>query len=193
MNPQLRRVSVSGPQSLNHLRSLSEYVPELERLMIMDYCNESFSLNDDAIHFKSVENLFIHFTYNPELKIPRINLLFDQLKEVEMNLDEYEVIDEAVKFFKNHQSITKLILTIDEKEFMMRIVGVLPLLNELDFFGPGFSVDDTINFLTEFKLMNRFCFHMLNQDEFERLETQLGIEWDASKRGNYCVELKRRT
>lgn len=194
-NPQLRQTSLDGLHFLKHLQGVSQYLPALKHLTINNYSKVSFS----PANFKSVKSLNIYFIYNPDdqVLLPRINLSFDQLEEVEMHLEEYEIIDEAFEFFKKHQSITKLTLyscadtVIINKDRLMRIGTILPLLNEFNFMGE-LSADDVIHFLEEFKLVNQFCFFISDSDEFDHLKLKLGDEWETSIR-NSRVKLERRT
>lgn len=194
-NPQLRKTSLNGLHFLKHLQGVSQFLPALEHLTIDNYSKNSFS----PANFKSVKSLNICFIYNPndQVLLPRINLSFDQLEEVEMHLEEYEIIDEAFEFFKKHQSITKLTLysgadtVIINKERLMRIAITLPLLNEFNFMDE-LSADHVIYFLDEFKLVSQFSFYISDPDEFDHLKIKLGDEWQTSK-NNSRIGLKRRT
>lgn len=188
LNPQLRHLSLDKCNLSESLQNARQYLPKLEQLTINGR-PEDFP-NGDAIHFESVRKLKIsvHKTW----KLPQINLSFGRLEEVEM-IYRRTNINVALKFFKRHQSITKLTLKRDERQRqMVEIIRVLPLLNDIDFSGYGYSVDEIIHFLTEFKLVNRFRLFTSKPDEFERLKTQLGNEWQATI-DNRRVELKRRT
>lgn len=194
LNPQLRQTSLDGLHFSKHLQSISQYLPALEHLTIDNYSKNSFS----PANFKSVKSLNIYFIYNPndQVLLPLINLSFEQLDKVEMNLEEYEIIDEAFDFFKKHQSITKLTLnsgadTVINKERLIRIATILPLLNEI-IFKDELTADEAIHFLDEFKLVNQFTFYISDPDQFDNLKIKLGDEWQTSK-NNSRIELKRNT
>lgn len=107
LNPQLRQNNLDATYFSEHLQMKgSQLLPVLENLMIRKY---SFS----PAHFKSFRRLNIDFSqiHNGQSTLPRINMSFDQFEEVEMDLYEYKIIDEAFDFFKKYPSITELTLT----------------------------------------------------------------------------------
>lgn len=196
LNPQLRCVSMDPLHTSQHLQSVNQHLPLLENLTIL--CRAKHIASRDEIQFDSVKRLAIRFPYPHRGGNPRVNILCKQVEEVDIDFGPHKSIRRALFFFEQNQSITKLELagrlfdyrSDTDKENMRSIVAALPLLNSFTFHQASFSVEEVIEFLAEFNLINTFCFSISNSSQFHRLRAILSDEWESSISGRY-VELRR--
>ncbi|XP_055308754.1 uncharacterized protein LOC129572740 [Sitodiplosis mosellana] len=198
VNPQMLSLSLNRVYSARFFRVPSETLPQLESLELRGYPDDFATFNGDVVNFRTVKKLEIIFkSYGGITQwVSTIKLSFNRLEEITMDLDIYSWVDELTDFLKRHQSIRIVNLRWSNENTdavsdytLSEIAQALPLLVELNFFGPGCPIDSTIRLLNNLKLMS-YGFSVIDRLEFDYVKTKLGNKWEASIDGRRVQVLR---
>lgn len=89
LNPHLQKIHLYGDDA-TFWQSANEYLRSLRILKI--YCKQGFFAPEDcSAHFRSVEDICIHF--GDEHPFPKIPFTFDRLEKLEMRIDKFQLND----------------------------------------------------------------------------------------------------
>lgn len=189
LNPQLQSLQVSGEVTVEYLLKISEYLQNLQSLMIS--CRYEFfgSLDGGRIHFKNIKKF--HIKYLTREIIQQIPITFNNLEELTMEINprafrSMEMYDNIFDFIQNQSSLVKLccsfshIFKVSGKNIMKM---ALPLLKEAYLTGIIVPADEVITFLDKCDLIEKFRFGVgwSERDKIESLLCSTQREWNFSK------------
>ncbi|XP_055304936.1 uncharacterized protein LOC129569797 [Sitodiplosis mosellana] len=107
-NPHLQQLRLlNHGYDMKFMEGVSAY---LQSLTLLDICcdNGFFHLNGSSIHLKSVKefNIGLRLVH----AIPKIPFSFDQLENMQLEVDDFKMNDNFGKFLKQNPSLSKLII-----------------------------------------------------------------------------------
>lgn len=185
------------------------YLPELDSLRVWGTPNVFYAFRGNVVNINMVKKLELVFFYTPKFfTVFNIKLQFNRLEDFTLNVNGLKWNYGLNKFIEKHQTITKLTLqkmsdTTNERQ-LVEIVRSLPLLTELNVFGPCFPVDKLIDLINKLELVKyqfvlKVPLYDTTQDrqdhishQFNDLKIRLGHNWKASI-NNECVKVERNT
>lgn len=181
LNPQIHSLNLHCHHTATFIRFASQHLEFLEYLHIHPWCKKY----GGEFKFANLKHLKIN-TYN--IKSPNILITSDCLNEFSFgyiisHIDEINV-DIIINFLKNHRFITKLNLTcINEKmqttntESLIGTVIALPLIEEIDITVTTISVNVAIQLVENCKSLNKLCFRVDENADFDYVRTSFGEKW----------------
>lgn len=186
LNPQMHSLTLRCYHKAIFIRFASQHLEFLEYLHIHPWGASCVEKNGGEIKFANLKQLKITTFCN--IKSPNILITSDCLKEFSFgyiisHIDEINV-DNIINFLKNHRFITKLNLTsINEKmqtintESLIKSLIALPLIEEIDITVTTISVNVAIQLVENCKSLNKLCFRVDENADFDYVRTSFGEKW----------------
>lgn len=199
LNRQLKAITLIEYIDATFIQYMSENLTGLKKLTINVNLYQIIATDFDISHtnFKNVNKFQLGLFDHPNIVIHKILPTFEQLEDFyAIGID----IDGLIEIFNKNPniSILKLVsysktLCLDERTLPL-IADSLPLLSDLNVAGAnlrGFTVDEIIRFMVEFKQLKNLKV-MLNQED-DDLRTKLNDKWrivHSVKRNKYQANMK---
>lgn len=159
----------------------------LEELALYGSFATFSNFTSDKIHLNSIKR-FEHC--GQKLSYP---FLFDQL---EFFLMDDKVTEDVYDFIDQHQTIKTLsfINYSNESINVSRLMNVIPSLTEIEIVHfKLISIDDIVNLVSSFKILNKLVIPRLRSTRERRKELleRLGDEWQIPPKKNIWIHLER--
>lgn len=176
LNPHIRSVNLQKV-SMTFIKLLSESLPNLESLELVDITNWPFS---EDIHFQSIDRLRIASGYSRFAT----SVTIDRLQEIV--LDWCSFPDGWMQFIQKHPTLTEISIFGDEMSDtdLSSLIGNVPNLVEAGFtVKQNFTPSTIIRFVKSSTNLKRLIlsFHkVLDNSTFEKIEKGIKDEWTVT-------------
>lgn len=145
-NPQVRTVQIANFPD-DYVKVISDLLPNLESLVIDDH----FRINE-TVHFENVKHFAIRSKWPDTIE----RMSFARLESMNMEYSSnngimpppVDILQKWLKFFRNHQSLSKLFLFAERRmpdDHLLALIDSLPNLVELRIQIIGYMNPETIN------------------------------------------------
>lgn len=199
LNPQIHSLNLLGHMhTATFIRFASQHLEFLEYLHIHPWGKKY----GGEIKFANLKHLKITTDndMNSPYYYPNILITSDFLNEFSFGYTDRYIneisVDIVINFLKNHRFITKLNLTCINKrmqatntESLIGTVIALPLIEEIDFTVTTISVNVAIQLVENCKSLNKLCFRVDENADFDYVRTSFGEKWQIKIKK--CNKTKR--
>lgn len=159
-NPQLESLSLHCDYDIHFLRSISRYLPQLEKLELWPPKDRFQSFDNQTVSFEMVTTLTLNALPGTDAVV-NMPLVFPNLQRLKLyGFDQFNRL--ILDFINRCEHVSKVLLIplasryskVHVSDFRTAL-ETRPLLTELEFCAEQFEEDEIVNFLSECKCLKR--------------------------------------
>lgn len=202
-----RCVIQNGQCTATDFGNIEKYFPYLDQMdIVTNYGPHRYLLSTHSARYEVFDEVVLKNSKsfgNYRKELPDLKLAFHHLEDICLNM-HFDDDENFYSFFRKYPSISKLTLTlmphqrhkISEKDVnMLKLANALPSLKQIDFHCCKFTPTGAIEWMNQFKSLEKFDFYVELHSDFIDLITKQGNYWQgliSADDGKYACEFVRK-